>query len=142
QDVCVQECVALAARQFDEAVAFLLVEPFDDARGRLPLRRRRACWRIVEQRGGDFGSAARPGEPWPRPMEYWLIVIEPVPARRPGVVFLVHQTQTFRCVDIREKRPSITDAGSSRQPSAKPRDSAEFAPKIRDWGPCRPDLLA
>ena len=27
-----QECVTLAAGQFDEAVALVLVEPFDDAR--------------------------------------------------------------------------------------------------------------
>ena len=35
-------------------------------------------------------------------------------------------------MEIKERRPSITDAASSRRTSAKPRDGAEIAPKIRE----------
>ena len=133
QDVHVKERVAVAVGQLDEAVAFLLVEPFDDAGEALAALRR---GRGAERRRGEFdrGVGVKPGGPWPRPMGKRFIVIEGVLARRPGIPVLIHKTQTFRSVEIKERRPSITDAASSRRTSAKPRDGAEIAPKIREFG--------
>ena len=120
----------MAVGQLDEAVAFLLVEPFDHAGEALAaLRRGRGAERRRSEL--DCGVVVKPGGPWPRPMGKRFIVIEGVLARRPGIPVLIHKTQTFRSVEIKERRPSITDATSSRRTSAKPRDGAEIAPKIR-----------
>ena len=131
QDVYVQECVALAAGQFDEAVALVLVEPFDDARDHLATLRRGPClqWGRPE---AHTGVGLSPCEPWPRPMGNRLIVIEAMSARRPEIAIRVHKAQTFRSVEFKDGRSLITDAALSRRTSAKPRDGAHVAPKIRD----------
>ena len=131
QDVHVKERVAVAVGQLDEAVAFLLIEPFDDAGEALAaLRRGRGAERRRSEL--DCGVVVKPGGPWPRPMGKRFIVIEGVLARRPGIPVLIHKTETFRSGEIKERRPSIMDAASSRRTSAKPRDGAEIAPKIRE----------
>ena len=61
-----------------------------------------------------------------------LIVIEAMSARRPEIAIRVHKAQTFRSVEIKDGRSLITDAALSRRTSAKPRDGAHVAPKIRD----------
>src|SRR5208282_537599 len=60
-----------------------------------------------------------------------LIVIEAMSPGRPEIAIRVHKAQTFRSVEIKEGRSSITDPALSRRTSAKPCDGAHVAPKIR-----------
>src|ERR1700722_5837966 len=93
QGVGMQERVALAARQLDESVTFVRLEPFHDR-----VDRRRA--RIDRRSGSPPGRAPKTAPVWtaaeassrprPRLVRHRPIVIEPAFARRPKVLTLAH----------------------------------------------------
>ena len=79
EDIDMQKGVPLASRQFDEAVAFLLIEPFYDAGDRLSaLRRRRRRFR---EKGYSTVMANSPGSR-PRRLSCAFVTVGAVPPGR------------------------------------------------------------
>jgi hypothetical protein len=93
QGVRVQKRVARAARQLDESVALIRLEPFDD-------RIDRRCARIDRRGASPHGWAAKPpcvrtaaeasSRTRPRLVRHWPIIVEATLARRPKVLTLAH----------------------------------------------------
>src|SRR5581483_12272456 len=86
QGVDMEEGVALAIGQFDEAVALVGLEPFDDGVDRRPgRRRRRHRLRPAKAAALETARGARPRIVGHRP-----VIVEPALSRSPEILTLAH----------------------------------------------------
>ena len=113
QRVGVQEGVALSARQLDEPIALVGLEPFHDGVDRRAADRRRSA--AAHRRPAETGvrPAAKPARGARlRLVGHRPVIVEPALARRPEILTLAHVTPNLRPINplafppLQKTRPS------------------------------------